>query len=59
MTLSLPDHFIDLINSTFQEGETFIQVTKLLQGYIENEVDMNPSQNCKSQCSGKVPNVVT
>jgi len=34
-----------------KEGETYVQVTKLLQGYIENEVDMNPSQNCKSQCS--------
>jgi len=34
-----------------KEGETFHQVTKLLQGYIENEVDMNPSQSCKSKCS--------
>jgi len=34
-----------------EEGETFLQVTRLLQGYIENEVDMNPSQECRSQCS--------
>ena len=61
-------------------GETFLQVTRLLQGYIENEVklhncehesphhhcehqskisslsfqvDMNPTQNCRSECSGK------
>jgi len=34
-----------------KEGETYLQVTKLLQGYIENEVDMNPTQNCKSSCS--------
>merc|ERR1711962_182922 len=34
-----------------EEGETFLQVTRLLQGYIENEVDMNPSQKCTSQCS--------
>jgi len=33
------------------EGETFLQVTRLLQGYIENEVDMSPTQNCKSECS--------
>jgi hypothetical protein len=37
-----------------KEGETYFQVTKLLQGYIENEVDMNPNRNCKSQCSGKL-----
>merc|ERR1719400_1552348 len=34
-----------------KEGETYVEVTKLLQGYIENEVDMNPAQTCKSQCS--------
>jgi len=34
-----------------KEGETFYQITKLLQGYIENEVDMNPRQSCTSQCS--------
>lgn len=34
-----------------KEGETFYQITKLLQGYIENEVDMNTRQSCTSQCS--------
>jgi len=34
-----------------KKGETYLEVTKLLQGYIENEVDMNPSQSCKSKCS--------
>jgi len=34
-----------------RKGETYLEVTKLLQGYIENEVDMNPSQSCKSKCS--------
>jgi len=34
-----------------KEGETYLEVTKLLQGYIENEVDMNERQTCKSNCA--------
>jgi len=34
-----------------QEGQTFLQVKGFLQGYIENEVDMNEWGTCKSQCS--------
>jgi len=34
-----------------KDGETYIEITKLLQGYIENEVDMNERQTCKSSCS--------
>ncbi|VVC93972.1 unnamed protein product [Leptidea sinapis] len=30
--------------------ETYAQVTRLLQGYIENEVDMNTEQTCKENC---------
>ncbi|XP_076043891.1 uncharacterized protein LOC143026977 isoform X2 [Oratosquilla oratoria] len=33
------------------EGETYIQVTELLQGYIENEVDMNEGGSCQNKCS--------
>lgn len=33
------------------EGQTFLQVKGFLQGYIENEVDMNEWGSCKSQCS--------
>jgi len=33
-----------------REGETFLQVTRLLQGYIENEVDMDTNQGCTRQC---------
>jgi len=33
-----------------KEGETYLEITKLLQGYIENEVDMNDRQTCKSNC---------
>ncbi|XP_050675769.1 uncharacterized protein LOC126972772 isoform X2 [Leptidea sinapis] len=33
-----------------KEGETYAQVTRLLQGYIENEVDMNTEQTCKENC---------
>ncbi|XP_054288862.1 uncharacterized protein LOC129004333 isoform X1 [Macrosteles quadrilineatus] len=32
------------------EGETYIQLTRLLQGYIQNEVDMNPKQTCSENC---------
>jgi len=34
-----------------KEGETYLEITKLLQGYIENEVDMNDRMTCKSSCS--------
>lgn len=32
------------------EGETYITVTRLLQGYIENEVDMNNDNTCRENC---------
>ncbi|XP_050526498.1 uncharacterized protein LOC126897171 isoform X2 [Daktulosphaira vitifoliae] len=32
-------------------GETYLEVTQLLQGYIENEVDMNTDQNCFQNCA--------
>eukprot|EP00092_Neocalanus_flemingeri_P000983 GFUD01001050.1.p1 GENE.GFUD01001050.1~~GFUD01001050.1.p1 ORF type:complete len:584 (-),score=158.50 GFUD01001050.1:171-1853(-) len=34
-----------------KQGETYLEITKLLQGYIENEVDMNDRMTCKSTCS--------
>lgn len=33
------------------EGETYITVTRLLQGYIENEVDMNNDNTCRENCN--------
>ncbi|XP_026760961.2 uncharacterized protein LOC113519932 isoform X1 [Galleria mellonella] len=33
------------------EGETYDQVTRLLQGYIENEVDMNADGTCRENCA--------
>lgn len=33
-----------------REGETYIQLTELLQGYIENEVDMNEGGSCWKTC---------
>lgn len=33
------------------EGETYITVTRLLQGYIENEVDMNNDNTCRENCA--------
>ncbi|CAG9562205.1 unnamed protein product [Danaus chrysippus] len=34
-----------------KEGETYAEVTRLLQGYIENEVNMNSDQTCKENCA--------
>jgi len=34
-----------------KEKETFLAVKGFLQGYIENEVDMNELGSCKSKCS--------
>lgn len=33
------------------EDETYVRMTNLLQGFMENEVDMNPSKSCKNKCS--------
>ncbi|CAH2048299.1 unnamed protein product, partial [Iphiclides podalirius] len=33
-----------------KEGETYAEVTRLLQGYIENEVDMNAEGTCRDNC---------
>lgn len=32
------------------EGETYAQITRLLQGYLENEVDMNKDRTCWENC---------
>ncbi|XP_028172666.1 uncharacterized protein LOC114361723 isoform X2 [Ostrinia furnacalis] len=34
-----------------KEGETYAEVTRLLQGYIENEVDMNSEGTCRDNCA--------
>lgn len=33
------------------EGKTYEEVTRLLQGYIENEVDMSSSRDCMQSCA--------
>lgn len=33
-----------------REGDTYVQLTELLQGYIENEVDMNSGGSCSQNC---------
>ncbi|CAL4125405.1 unnamed protein product [Meganyctiphanes norvegica] len=33
------------------EGETFVQLNELLQGIIENEVDMNKDGTCRKNCA--------
>lgn len=35
----------------YKIGETYLQVTRLLQGYIENEVNLNKEFTCKETCS--------
>lgn len=35
----------------FVEGENFLQITKLLQGHIENEADLNRERSCLYTCS--------
>ncbi|XP_065363768.1 uncharacterized protein LOC135957041 [Calliphora vicina] len=35
----------------YVEGETYEQVTRLLQAYIENEVDMSSSRDCMQSCA--------
>lgn len=32
------------------EGRTYERVTKLLQGYVENEVDLNTEETCRETC---------
>lgn len=32
------------------EGETYTQITRLVQGYIQNEVDLNPKESCMENC---------
>lgn len=34
-----------------KEGTTYEAVTRLLQGYIENEVDMNSDETCRENCA--------
>ncbi|XP_037089046.1 uncharacterized protein LOC119109513 isoform X1 [Pollicipes pollicipes] len=37
--------------ATHVEGTTFEQVTELLQGYMENEVDLNRDGTCNNNCA--------
>ena len=34
-----------------KEGSTFVRLTKLLQGHLENEVDMNSLKSCRDNCA--------
>ncbi|XP_046390050.1 uncharacterized protein LOC124158779 isoform X3 [Ischnura elegans] len=36
--------------SHHEENETFVQLTNVLQGHIENEVDLNPKGTCRESC---------
>nr|CAH7755721.1 unnamed protein product [Callosobruchus chinensis] len=35
----------------YGEGETYEEVTQLLQGYVQNEVDLNPEGTCRENCA--------
>lgn len=32
-------------------GETYVEITQLIQGYIQNEVDLNPDSTCRENCA--------
>ncbi|KAL9695479.1 hypothetical protein quinque_014764 [Culex quinquefasciatus] len=34
-----------------KEGKTFVQITRLLQGYVELELNMNTDNTCMEECS--------
>ncbi|CAH0751220.1 unnamed protein product [Diatraea saccharalis] len=34
-----------------KEGETYAEVTRFLQGYVENEVNMNSDRTCRDNCA--------
>jgi hypothetical protein len=34
-----------------KEGETYVELTQLLQGHIQNEVDMNSESTCRENCA--------
>ncbi|XP_039437888.2 uncharacterized protein LOC120419287 [Culex pipiens pallens] len=40
----------DPVQRQHKEGETFVQLTRLLQGYVENEVALNTDNTCKETC---------
>ena len=33
-----------------KEGQTYVRVTNLLQGHIENEIDLNGQASCRKSC---------
>lgn len=35
----------------YEEGKTYLQITELLQGYIQNEIDLNADNVCTETCS--------
>lgn len=35
----------------FIKGENYLEITELLQGYVQNEVDLNPDGTCKENCA--------
>lgn len=38
------------INREFHFSETYAEITNLLQGYIDNEVNLNPDGSCTNTC---------
>lgn len=34
-----------------RDGETYVELTQLLQGHIQNEVDMNSDSSCRENCA--------
>ncbi|KAG5894130.1 hypothetical protein JTB14_004068 [Gonioctena quinquepunctata] len=60
------NHAIEIVKSAMQnasrelwncdpkkhiKGETYEEITQLLQGYVQNEVDLNPEGTCRENCA--------
>lgn len=35
----------------YEAGRTYVEITELLQGYIQNEIDLNADNVCTESCS--------
>ncbi|KRT84564.1 hypothetical protein AMK59_354, partial [Oryctes borbonicus] len=43
-------HFWRCDPERYVKGENYLEITQLLQGYIQNEVDLNPDGTCRENC---------
>jgi len=48
---TMPTEYLKCDPTEHKAGITYLEITRLLQGYIENEVDMNDRNSCQAECS--------